>query len=91
MSTDNRELVIIDSRVIDFVHELAHPAHVELSNRLVSKYTDEDLHLILVEVCTYVGIIVDGDYTEEDLCCIAEKCTARLKDKRVNFVHAVID
>ena len=64
---------------IDLQKEI--PNHPELVSRLQNHPAGE-FEVRLAEIASYVGLVLDGDYTPEDLDNICEICRHKLWKKR---------
>lgn len=56
--------------------------HPDLLKRL-EHHPPEDMEIRLAEVASYVGVILDGFYTVEDLTKLAKILTKKLEEKLV--------
>jgi len=73
------ELVYFDRRRLALQQELQfHPDVVEKLQR----YRADNFELILSEICSVFGIVLDGDYLPEDLNCVCEILTKKLYERR---------
>lgn len=75
------DIVYFDPVVLDLQRELFNPAHAELVSRL-ERHPVDDIELKFAEIATYLDIILDGDYTNEDFMRLAKIFTAKLQTKR---------
>ena len=65
--------------------ELAHPAHQELWP-LVAKHPPQEFELRLAEIAAYLGIVLDGYYSQEELNKLCDILTRKLYEKRTQIV-----
>jgi len=72
-------LEYFDPRRLALQQELLH--HQELC-KLVAKHPPKEFELRLAEIAAYLGIVLDGDYSKEDLDRLCELLVARLYKKR---------
>jgi len=53
---------------------------------LLARYNPECFELILSEICSVFGIVLDGDYLPEDLNKLCEILTKKLYERRTLIV-----
>lgn len=60
--------------------------HPELVLRLKEVAANAPFEDKLLVIATYCNILVDGDYTQQDLNRVADACTLRLKQRRTEII-----
>ena len=75
----NSRLEFFSEARLDLQKEIA--SHPELVSRLQNHPAGE-FEVRLAEIACYVGLVLDGNYTPEDLDAICEICRHKLWEKR---------
>lgn len=78
-----KHLEFFDQRLIDLAREVQNHEELQL---LLSKHPDGELELRLLEIACYCEVVVEGDYTPEDLHRLAEILKNKLIAKRIRFI-----
>lgn len=75
---------MFDQRLLDLQAEIHahHPGLVELC----SHQPDKDFYIQLCEVAGFVGVIIDGDYNDQDIYGLCEYLTKQLVKARTVLV-----
>lgn len=60
-----------------------HPTLMEF----LSKHPPNEFEVRMAEVAAYCGIILDDVYCEKDLIKLADTCTKKLKEARVELIQ----
>lgn len=68
-----------DPRILALQEELQH--HPDLLT-ILAVQTDTDPYIHIAEIAAYCKMALDGDYTQEDIHAICERCCMYLKKKR---------
>lgn len=74
--------------LIDLQEELMHPAHTEFNRNFSQRPRPFDE--VLSDICTALGIIVDGTYTPADQLALAKKCTDKLAKMRYDAQKQIV-
>lgn len=82
-----KQQVMFAQEFIDLQRELLNPAHESLVNE-IAKLRADDFELKMSAIASDVGVILDGDYTEEDMRKLAPILTQKLVSKRTGIVFA---
>lgn len=71
--------VMFDQQLLDLQQELLN--HPKLM-RILQDQPNKDIYIGLQEIATHLGIILDGNYTKDDLLKLCEIMTERLYKSR---------
>lgn len=69
---------------VELQREILH--HPKLLELLAQLDANADFCDRLLQIATYCNILIDGDYTQEDLNRVCEACTTRLRERRTSFI-----
>lgn len=78
-------ITYFEPELLALQEEIINPAHTPLQ-LLLNKQAGQDLYVILAEVATYCGIILDGMYTNADMLKLCDVLTRKLYEKRTSIV-----
>lgn len=78
-------ITYFEPELLALQEEVANPAHTPLQ-LLLGKVAHQELYMVLAEVATYCGIILDGMYTNADIIKLCEVLTRKLYEKRTSLI-----
>lgn len=77
---------MFDPEIIDLNQEVAfHPDLMEL----LGKQTNRDVYVLLLEVATFCGVVVEGDYPKEDILKLCKILTKKLFERRTGVILSI--
>lgn len=91
MSQDERSLPTAGRFKLDYFPEELNALRVELANhpdlmaRLVAQ-EDKDVYVQISEISAYCGVLLDGDYSRQDIITLCGKLTDQLRAKRIAII-----
>jgi len=59
-----------------------HPELIKALNELLIEVPNADFYIRLARIAAYCGIVVDGEYYEEEIRGLCKLCTQRLQEMR---------
>jgi mannose/fructose/N-acetylgalactosamine-specific phosphotransferase system component IIB len=54
---------------------------------ILQAQTNMDIYIQICEISAYCGVVLDGNYTKQDILGVCKKCTDVLRGKRVGHVY----
>jgi hypothetical protein len=72
-----------DKELLNLRREITH--HPDLQVILVAQEST-DLYIHLSEIAAYVGMVLDGTYSREDILELCDKMTKKLYEKRTSVI-----
>ena len=51
---------------------------------------DKDIYVMIAEISAFCGMILEGDYSKDDVLKICEKCTEILRGRRIGHVNIIL-
>jgi hypothetical protein len=72
-----------DQELIDLQQEITH--HPDLLH-ILSIQEDKDIYISIAEISAFCGVVLDGDYTKDDILGICKTCTRMLYERRTGIV-----
>lgn len=79
-------LVFFEQELLDLQQELSF--HPELL-QILAEQPDKDIYISISEIAKYLGIILHGDYTKQDILKICSDMTVDLQKKRTIHVDSL--
>lgn len=73
-----------DDRLIALNEEVA--KHPDLGN-ILGNQPNRDIYILLAEISSFCGIVLDGDYTKQDILDLAEILTKKLYERRTGIIQ----
>jgi hypothetical protein len=46
-----------------------------------------DIYIQLCEISAFCGMVLDGDYTKQDILAVCKKCTDTLRSRRIGHLY----
>ena len=53
---------------------------------ILNKQEDKDIYILIAEISAFCGIVMDGDYTKDDMLKVCAICTQKLYERRVGIL-----
>jgi hypothetical protein len=47
---------------------------------------DKDIYITIAEISAFCGVVLDGEYTKEDVLRICKMCTNALRERRTGII-----
>ena len=76
---------------IEMFPEELNALRIEINNHpdllvILAAQADKDIYIQISEIAAYCGIVLDGEYTKQDLITLCGKMEQQLRSKRVAII-----
>lgn len=78
--------VYYEQELLDLRLELSHHPDLML---ILAAQTDSDIYIHIAEIAAYCNMLLEGDYTKDDILEVCKKCTEALIKKRTIHVSPI--
>ena len=54
---------------------------------ILQAQTNMDIYIQICEISAFCGMVLDGDYTKQDILAVCKKCTDVLRGRRIGHLY----